>query len=338
MVREAQGRQNRRSRAGTHDPRSGRGQALRRESFHHPPRPQDQICVNLRNRRVHSLRAGRWGLTDLITQNKANLDQDRSALIAVLTKSYEQFARMVCRRKQSQFAALRLLRRRAPRNDMTTHVPPDGRKTCLRERRHGTRLRGKAPRNGMTAVVPSDGGETCWRERRQGTRSPVCSVPVRASSCRGGGPEPKIPRYSSPFPENALRRHYERRTKPICTGPSEWETLYGKRVMAAVLDRAAAQNKANLGRRGRVPSLQFQVSSRVSRPGSRLTSNFTLHTSNSDSPLPTSNLARSEAVSTTPALRRPPEGWGRWYGTQMGVKWRGGWTDTENLKDERGWV
>jgi hypothetical protein len=51
-----------------------------------------------------------------------------------------------------QFAALRLLRCGAPRNDMTGHVLSSGRKTCLRERRHGTRLVRVCPRMEIPAL------------------------------------------------------------------------------------------------------------------------------------------------------------------------------------------
>jgi hypothetical protein len=72
-------------------------------------------------------------------QNKANFDLARAALIVVTAKTYERCGHIVRLRKQSQFAALRLLRRRAPRNDMTTHVTSERGKICLRERRHETR-------------------------------------------------------------------------------------------------------------------------------------------------------------------------------------------------------
>ncbi len=144
---------NRRTRGLRTHPTNRVATALRRSPV--PPPAAPSICVNLRNLRIHYLRLGQRVSTDLSIQNKANLGHGGLAVINVLTRGYERYVRPVRLRKQSQFAGLRLLRRFAPRNDITALVPFGGRRTCLRERRHGTRT--------------------------------VCSVPVRASFRMGGG-------------------------------------------------------------------------------------------------------------------------------------------------------
>jgi hypothetical protein len=127
MVSETQMPEGKRSRAGTHDPFGYRsGQALPRGGLHLSLLAAGSICVNLRNLRIHRLRLGRRGSADIVMQNKANFHQGGSASSNVVTKGYERNGCSVSARKQSQFAALRLLRRFAARNDMITHVLSDG--------------------------------------------------------------------------------------------------------------------------------------------------------------------------------------------------------------------
>jgi hypothetical protein len=125
-------------------------------------------------------------------QNKANFDQAGPALIAVTAKGYERYGGVARLRKQSQFAAWRLLpppsrgqAGGAPRNDMTTHVLSSGRKTCLRERRHGTRLVCICP--GMEIPAPRAGSLALWGHRHIGV---LCAPGSGAGSTTGavGGP------------------------------------------------------------------------------------------------------------------------------------------------------
>ncbi len=74
-----------------------------------------------RGRRAERLTASLQ--TGWIVQNKANWRRRPLLLTGVEKGTYERSRRILSLRKQSQFGALRLLRRRAPRNDMRAQGP-----------------------------------------------------------------------------------------------------------------------------------------------------------------------------------------------------------------------
>ena len=109
--------------------------------------------------------------------------------------------------------------RNANRNDKSEHVPSDRRKTCLRERKHGTRIHrstipvlhhsirapaGRAPRINCAKQSQFAGGQTNDKPCLYGElweKTPGCASAKTKPICRGGG------WWAQPTLHEGLRRH-----------------------------------------------------------------------------------------------------------------------------------